>query len=254
MAEQDPNTSSQQTLERPIGSPRADEDPLSHLHKMSTTAGLGSQDYVAISPLAVAAALLGIASALALMGTILLVIPVVAVLCSVAALRQVANSNGTQSGRGLAWLGLVLGIGFAAVVGGRAMMQQITTRDDQREIAALIDQFGQHVHQGEFDQAYALFSERFKTRVREPVFRDMWRTFTTTEMYGNIMSMRWNERLAFETDAESGIRYAAGMMIIEFERADLVDRQEARFRRSPGGQWQIDDIPQLFPTQQAPQQ
>src|ERR1044071_7201619 len=41
------------------------DDPIAALHRMSTTAGVGSQDYVAINNLAIAAALLGLGTALA---------------------------------------------------------------------------------------------------------------------------------------------------------------------------------------------
>src|SRR5436309_10235622 len=84
------------------------DDLLAHLHKMSTTAGLGTTEYVAINPLAVATVFLGAASALALLDHTLLAIPVLAVVCAIVALRQVIRSGGTQTGRGIAVLGLVL--------------------------------------------------------------------------------------------------------------------------------------------------
>ena len=52
-------------------------DPLSKLHKMSTTAGLASQQYVAVNIAAVMAALLGVASGLSVFSPLLLVIPIV---------------------------------------------------------------------------------------------------------------------------------------------------------------------------------
>src|SRR4051794_6725127 len=84
------------------------DDPLSHLHKMSTTAGLGSTDYVAVNGVAVATIFMGLASSLALLDVTLLAIPLVTVVLAIIALRQIANSNGTQTGRLLAWGGLVL--------------------------------------------------------------------------------------------------------------------------------------------------
>ena len=49
-----------------VNSPQG-PDPLAKLHKMSTTAGVASQQYVAVNTSAVIAALLGVASALALL-------------------------------------------------------------------------------------------------------------------------------------------------------------------------------------------
>src|SRR6185436_15279396 len=58
--------------------PVVDDDPLAHLHKMSTTAGLGSQEYVAVNGMAVFALVLGLASGFALFDRLFLVIPLVA--------------------------------------------------------------------------------------------------------------------------------------------------------------------------------
>src|SRR5436309_9385705 len=96
------------------------DDPLSHLHKMSTTAGLGSTDYVAVNGIAVTTIFMGLASSLALLDITLLAIPVATVVLAIVALRQIANSNGTQTGRALAWGGMVLAMLFVASIGGRA--------------------------------------------------------------------------------------------------------------------------------------
>src|SRR3954452_11695166 len=91
-------------------------DPLSSLYKMSRTAGLGTTEYVAINGAAVTAAILGLASALAIMADVLLVIPLVGIIFAIVALRQISHSSGTQGGRALAWAGLVLSLAFAAIV------------------------------------------------------------------------------------------------------------------------------------------
>ena len=83
---------------------------MSRLKKMSTTAGVGSQEYVAISPLAIVTVLTGVASVLAFLADVLLVVPLVAVVCGIIAWRQVRSSNGTQTGIGLAALGMLLAL------------------------------------------------------------------------------------------------------------------------------------------------
>src|SRR5438034_5247113 len=95
----------------PPGQP-ADDDPLAHLHKMSTTAGLGSGDYVAVNGTAVFAVFLGFASALALMSETLLLVALAAVIVSVVAWRQINHSNGTQTAKGLVLIAIVLALGF----------------------------------------------------------------------------------------------------------------------------------------------
>src|SRR3954451_9896103 len=83
------------------GAAPVDDDPLAHLHKMSTTAGLGSGDYVAVNGTAVFALLVGVASALALMSEVLLILPLVAFVAGFMAWGQIRHSNGTQTGKGL---------------------------------------------------------------------------------------------------------------------------------------------------------
>ena len=91
-------TDPSQTQSNPPPSP-ADDDPLAHLHKMSTTAGLGSGDYVAVNGTAVFALLVGVASALALMTEVLLILPLVCVIAAVVAWGQIRHSNGTPGSR-----------------------------------------------------------------------------------------------------------------------------------------------------------
>src|SRR5689334_9364604 len=101
--------------------PSAD-DPLAKLHKMSTTAGLGSGDYVAVNITAVVAAPVGPASMLARAANELLIIPVVGIVLGVIALRQIRKSNGTQTGMGIALIGLLLSLG----IGGWVIASQAT--------------------------------------------------------------------------------------------------------------------------------
>src|SRR5438046_4707720 len=86
----------------------ADDDPLARLHKMSTTAGLGTTEYVAINPVSVTAFFAGLASGLALLDPILLAVPVLAIVLSIVALHQISRSAGTQTARGLARGGLLV--------------------------------------------------------------------------------------------------------------------------------------------------
>src|SRR3954452_7526304 len=83
----------------------AGAEHLAHLHKMSTTAGVTNLDYVAVSPLAVAAVLIGVLSLLSFFGPMFLIVPAAGVLVAILALRQIADSSGTQTGRPMAWAG-----------------------------------------------------------------------------------------------------------------------------------------------------
>src|SRR5690348_12044880 len=112
-----------QPTETPASDPTADpaELHLARLHKMSTTAGLGSTDYVAVNTPAVIALILGLASAAVLIDPIFFVVPLAGLICSIMAISQIRRSNGTQTGLGLAALALLLTFGFSAFVGYRAL-------------------------------------------------------------------------------------------------------------------------------------
>src|SRR2546423_11097563 len=107
----------------PVASGNGAPDPLASLHKMSTTAGLGTTDYVAINLLAVTAAVLGAASALVVMSDYFFVIPCAAIICAIIAIRQISGSAGTQTGRGIALAGALLAIGCSAVQGSRELIE-----------------------------------------------------------------------------------------------------------------------------------
>src|SRR5436190_13265608 len=151
------------------GSNNAD-DSLAHMHKMSTTAGVGTTEYVAINPVSVAAVFLGLASALALMDEVLLAFPAAAIVCAIIALVQIRRSGGTQTGRRLAWIGIVLALVFIASVGGRAIAQRARNRADEQQIDAVIKKLSDAVTAGDYDAAYGLFGDRFQQRVPKAQF------------------------------------------------------------------------------------
>src|SRR4051794_31568703 len=90
----------------PPGAAPPDDDPLAHLHKMSTTAGVSSQDYVAINIPSLVAFVLGLASVLAAVFPVALLLPALSIAFAIASLSQINRSNGTQTGRGFAYLGI----------------------------------------------------------------------------------------------------------------------------------------------------
>ena len=144
--------------------PHAAPDPaaehLSHLHKMSTTAGVSNSDYVAVNPLAVVAALLGLASGLAFAGWPLLVVPVVGIVFGVVAIRQINDSNGTQTGRGFAILGVALCVLLAGGMMAKRYVEAAAVRADEEAISSTIAQTGRLIGAGDYKQAYAQFTMR----------------------------------------------------------------------------------------------
>ena len=217
-----------------------------HLHKMSTTAGLGSQEYVAVNVTAVVAALLGFASLLAMLNNILLVIPIVGAILSCVALAQVHNSNGTQTGKGLAFLGLLLCGGITVGLICTRVVEGIRRSEDQRTIANLCDQFGRLIAQKKYDEAYDLFDADFQERVKPDPFKIHLASLQESKVSPPIDQIAWNGLIQFQTD-EGGLDTAESVMKIHYKDIVGEGRYNARFRRAAGGSWKIDNIPDLFP-------
>jgi hypothetical protein len=233
--------------------PAADApDPLAHLHKMSTTAGLGTTEYVAINGTSVVAVILGLASALAIVDKILLIVPIAGVVCASVALYQIAKSGGTQTGRGLAILGLLLSFGFAGYVGYLSIAKAHQETADRATLETVIAELSGDIKTGDFEKAYALFSPRFQERVPLARFKEVMGYVKSHPNYGNLKGLATNGRYAFESDENTGSRYAQVILLMDLDKFSEPSRQDATFR-VVGGQWKVENIPGLFPAQGAGQ-
>jgi hypothetical protein len=207
-----------------------DSDPFLRLHKMSTTAGLGSGDYVAVNAASLAALLLGIASWLVLWGSLLLlIIPIIGLICSIVAIKQVTDSNGTQTGRGLAVLGMLLSLGIGGGFTGHIVLESIRNSKEEQQVTALLEEFGALIRDAKYAQAYDLFDDHFRSRVPEQKFIDAWK----------------------QANGSAFRRHASGIMLIGFSKIPAQQRADIIFNRDDNG-WKIDQLPDIFPVETAP--
>jgi hypothetical protein len=222
-------------------------DPLASLHKMSTTAGITSQEYVAINIPSIITVLVGLASLLAVISPLLLVVPVAGVILGFVSLSQIRASNGTQTGRAFAWVGIVLSLAIGTSVLVAALLERSRTAADRAEIVSQIDRLGHHIAAREYDQAYAMFSPRFQNRVNQTTFATTWDQAQQVPGLGKINSMEWNRTsILFQDEPESGTRVATAYAWVAFAEGKDKARHPLIFRKS-GGKWTIDDAPQIFP-------
>jgi hypothetical protein len=251
--QQDPSQASKTAgAAAPASADGGGDDPLAHLHRMSTTAGLGSGEYVAINGAAVFALIVGIVSALCLFEeTLFIVIPLVGVITAMVALRQIARSNGTQTGRGLAVIGLVLSIAFGGWMIYRKATERSRQSADRAAIESLIKQYGDTVRDGKFDQAYGLFSSRFAERVPLQTFTDRMRFVQEAPTYGKLKGATWNGLAEFETDPTTGAVNGIAAIMLEFEKAPRPIRQDAFFHKDRS-EWRIENLPEMFPPEKGP--
>jgi len=230
----------------PPASAPAGPDPIRGLHRMSTTAGVGSQDYVAINGAAITAVVLGLASALSLVNNVLLIIPLAGIIFAIVALRQIGNSGGTQGGRGLAWAGILLSVGFAGYGIAQQVVHAQATRQDRQEIGKLIDRFSTDLAAGNLQQVYELFSGHFREdRVDFQEFTTRLKPVQANPLYGNLRKVGWNGLVEFRIDPRLGYQQAVALLDFDFEKTQEPLRVDAQFRKE-GNQWKIDDIPQFF--------
>jgi hypothetical protein len=219
-------------------------DHLAHLFTMSTTSAPAATEYAAINTTSVIALLLGLASVVALYDWLLLIVPLVAVVVGVVAWVQIGRSNGTQTGRGMALAGIALGLLLGALVGVRAVADAARTRSDRREIAQLIGTVGQKVSAGDYDGAYALFSDKFKTYVTREQFAQTWSGMQADPTSGRIQSFTWNGRAEFDKTA-AGVEVAGAGADWRWEKYPQPLFYQMFFIK-PGDHWIVDSIPTLF--------
>jgi len=215
---------------------------------MSTTAGAGTQDYVAINSVAVVCLFLGLASVLAFLSSIFLVLPVAGLICGIIALVQIRGSNKTQSGVLLAMLGLLACIGIG---GGRSVyqaMQRLHVSEDERQVADMMVKLGQLIAAEKYDDAYAMFDDRFKERVSASSFAATFRNFANVPDSGVLQSIGWNqEPMTVQEQSDTGDVFVSGMAFFKFEKEPAPRRSIIDFQKTDG-QWHVHNIDAIFPT------
>lgn len=226
------------------GAPAENGDTLSKLYHMSTTAGVGTQEYVAINPTAVAALILGLASVLALLSSVLLVIPVAGLICALVSISQIRKSNETQTGLALAACGLILSIGLGGGKAGYSIIKRYHVSADEHRVAELMHELGQDLRAENYEKAYALFNDRFHDRISRTTFDNAFAAYKKSS--GVIESIEWNgEPMIMEEEAGNEVTVASGMAFFKFEKDPAPRRSVIVFEKADG-KWRVADIEQIF--------
>lgn len=211
------------------------DDPIASLYKMSTTAGVGSQEYVAINNVAIASAVLGLSTALAFLGPLFLVLALAGIICGIIALRQIHNSSGTQGGRAVAWIGIILCLAMAGSVVVYNVMDRLREREDERQINALIEQMGKDVKAGDYAKVFAIFDAEFQNGWKLPAFTLRWQT--QEGFNGAIQEIHGSDAFQF-TVAGGGTVEAYTLVKVKYANMP-VERPYNIFLRKRDGQWRV---------------
>lgn len=242
-----------QNQQTPSSQKPQSDDPLASLHRMSTTAGVASQEYVAINLTAVGTLLLGLASATVLMTNVLLVLPILAILCGIVALRQIGNSNGTQSGKAMAILGMLVALGMVGFVVAREVQSYNAVKAEQGRIFAVVEDLSKTLLAKDYGRAASLFTPGFFARKQmdQAAFADRWQKLINSGFYGDLTSVQTNGRVLLRGSEATG-RAADTMLVFHFSKVPQPLRRTAELRKDESGEWRFDDLPDLFPTPQDP--
>jgi hypothetical protein len=244
-----PELNSQPVATEPAGNR---PDPLAKLYHMSATAGVGTQDYVAINPTAVTSVIMGFGSILVLLSNTLFVIPLAGLICGVIGAAQIRRSNGTQTGMAFAAGGILLCLAFGGGRAGYQLLRQYHTSSDEREIAQLLETFGNEIHAQHYDKAYAMFGERFHNRVSVATFENAFKKFHDLPDVGDLESIQWNgEPMIFEDEPGNDVTIGSAMAMFRFHDMEAPPRSVVVFEKIDG-KWQINDMEGLFPSKKQP--
>lgn len=243
------------TSTRDVAAPAADQ-PTRELYHMSRTAGVGLGDYAAVNVRAVIGLLLGAASVLALIfadSYLPLLIPLAALVVSGIALVQIQRSNGTQTGKGVAIAGLLLGL----LLGGATLSKQIGVvrreKDASAQIAEVVKRFSDANVARDARSAYAQFASAFQQQVQPESFE---RTMVSRLEALKIQRFELGPRVVFESTTAGSLARAAGLVVLHSAEKDpqgnpLTTSIPAEFVIE-NGQWKIGDVRDYF-IQQQPQ-
>lgn len=217
---------------------------LARLHKMSTTAGVTNTDYVAVNQTAVVALVIGVLSAISLLGALLLVIPVVGIVFAIVAIRQINDSSGTQTGKPMAWAGLALCVILGGAKISYDVMAGMAVKQDEERISATVAQLGKDVREGNYDSAYKLFDDQFQNRVKPDQFKKTWEAVQAPTPLGRLQVLEWNGMTPIPESA-AGTRTALIQARMRFTRGGE-ERVELTLHQV-GTKWLVMRFPTFFP-------
>lgn len=220
-------------------------DPLARLHRMSTTAGVASQQYVAVNNTAIVAVIVGVISAVAFLQPLLLFIPAAGIVVSVIAWRQIRGSNGTETGLPLAILGLILSVGLGALITYRLVSEHLESKKDVQQMSAIAQAVGEDLAAGRDQAAYDRFNAIFRGRISERIFELHWQGYRRSA-YGPVKGIEWNGVPPRKVTVKGGDESIADTpFFINFQNVSRT-RFTFVFRKFGDGEWQLEDIPEIF--------
>jgi hypothetical protein len=136
-----------------------------------------------------------------------------------------------------------MSVAFGGAAIGREALAVLKVKGDESRIASTLSQVGQHVREGKYDDAYALFDTDFKQRVSPELFKSRWQQIVEGTL-GKLEMFEWNRITPYFESAE-GHKLAATKV-----RTKFANGTEDRFDvilRDNDGKWLISQLKGFFP-------
>jgi hypothetical protein len=213
---------------------------------MSTTAGVGSQEYVAINNMAVTCMVLGLVGLLSLVATGFLAVAGVGLVCGLIAVYQIRNSNGTQGGKLLVAVGVVLALGMLCFVGWRQWAAEQLVKQHRTAISSLISDLGQQVKTGNYLKAYGFFHEEFRRQVPLDLFEKGWQRLEGWRL-GPLEKLEAGSIIRINPIGDGRVQQAITQIHLTFRDSQKPIPISTGLEKQGDGPWQIVNIDIMGP-------
>jgi hypothetical protein len=126
------------------------------------------------------------------------------------------------------------------------------TAADEQQIAALMHELGEDLKAARYEQAYALFDDRFRSRISLETFKTAWLGFENMPLIGRVRSVDWNgQTMEFERSPDGTTASAGAMGLFRFGQSNSEPTRLVIQFEKADGRWQIVNIPNVFPSRKS---
>lgn len=226
--------------------PHNQDESISKLHHMSTTAGMGAGDYVEINPMAIASVALALLSLWGIAFTPFLLLGALGLLAGAFSLIKIHYSNGTQGGKMIAGVGILLSLAISGGEGGRQYIQYAKTERDSQAMRLVAQQLGQALVKKDMVKARNLFCEGFKQIVSQEQFNEILAGIYQINTFGEFQGMEANGPCKFAMSGD-GVKMGATVISLRFEQK-VMELTTMYALADEQGNWQLYNLTDVFNT------
>jgi hypothetical protein len=213
---------------------------------MSTTAGMGSGEYVEINPVAITSVILAGLSLLGIAFMPFLLLGMLGIASGLLALFKIRRSNGTQGGKLIAVVGIALSLLISGGEGTRQWVIHSRNQADGNTIRGNVQQLGDYLAKRDYAKARSMFGRPFLDKIPQEAFDETFKSICGIKDYGDFQGLDANGAFGFSTLGD-GTRMGSTMIQAKFSNKTL-DFAPVEAIMDEQGRWIIYNIPDVFPS------